>query len=196
MTSKGLSALLFICLLSVVVKAQVYPIYTDLHILAAKNSQFKNFDEYDIGDYLFYNGTGKEALYCYIINKETGALIFSLDEKESKARRYTIRFFGDESNLESSERIITVSLEGDYSWGSHVLIAENGKVHNAGYLQYGIDNFNFASLGLHAQFEKHDDWFLMFFQEDAKLINYATEELIDGSAIEFKITRSKIERTK
>jgi hypothetical protein len=196
MTSKWLSALLFFCLLSVVAHAQVYPIYTDLHILAAKNSDSKNFEKYDIGDYLFYNGTGKEALYCYMLNKESGDLIFSLDEKDSKARRYTIRFFGDESNLESSERIITISLEGDYSWGSHILIVENAKVYNAGYLQYGIDDFNFASLGLHAQFEKHDDWYLMFFQEDAKLINYATEELIKGSEIEFKVSKTKIERTK
>ena len=89
-----------------------------------------------------------------------------------------------------------MSLEGDYSWGVHIFIIDDGKVSHPGFLEWGVDNFNFATLGLHSQFEQHNNWFIMFFQEDAKLINYKTDELVLGKDIEFKIEKTRITRIK
>ena len=89
-----------------------------------------------------------------------------------------------------------MSLEGNYSWGVHIFIIEGNQVYHPGFLPYGEDNFNFASLGLHSQFEQHGDSFVMFFQEDARLINYETDDLIEGKDIEFKIEKTQITRIK
>ena len=58
------------------------------------------------------------------------------------------------------------------------------------------DNFNFSSLGLHGQFEKHNDWVVMYFEDDARLINYDTDDLILGKDIEFKVEKDRITRIK
>jgi len=175
-------------------KAQSPEIYTDLYMEPMKYQQFKNFIGYELENYFLYVGDGKESLYLYILDRNSGEKIYTLDERDIKARRHAIRFFGLADD--QSTTVVTVSLEGDYSYGSHILIVENNKVYNAGFIQYGVDNFNFASIGLYAQFEKHEDGFLMFFREDARIINYATEELIPGSEIEFLVTKQKITRTK
>lgn len=177
-----------------IAKAQMPEIYTDLHVLPMKYQQYKNYVGFELDNYFLYTGEGKESLYTYIVDKNSGARLFELDQRDLKARRHKPKFYGLEND--QSTTIICLSLEGDYSWGTHVIIVEDNKVHKAGFLNYGVDNFNFASIGLYAQFEKHDKSFLMFFQEDAQLINYATDDIIPGADIEFLVTKDKITRTK
>lgn len=176
------------------VKAQILPIYTDLYIQPAPIEDYKNFEQYHLKDLIIYNGIKKEALYLFVVDSETGNRVFELDERDVKARRFKIQVFGNEETQEN--KVICVSLEGDYSWGTHVLLVEGKKVYDAGYLSYGVDNFNFASIGLYAQFEDHSDWLLMFFREDARIINYATEDIINGNDIEFKVSKKGITRLK
>ena len=191
---KRASVVILLLLCFGLVKAQMPDIYTDLHILPSKYQQYKNYSEYELDSFYFYIGKGKESLYLYMINKMSGAQVFNIDERELGARRHEPRFFGKEGD--QSTMIITVSLVGDYSWGSHILIIEGNKVYNAGFIQYSADNFNFSSIGLYAQFEKVGDNFIMFFQEDVQLINYATEEIISGADLEFLVSKTKVIRTK
>ena len=149
---------------------------------------------YEVGNIQLFNGDQKESKYFYILDEKTGSQIFEYDQREIKARRFSPRFFKSKDNDELT--ILVMSLEGDYSWGIHIFIIENGKVSHPGFLPYGVDNFNFASLGLHGQFEQHGDWFVMFFQEDSRLINYETDDLVVGKDIEFKVEKSKITRIK
>ena len=174
--------------------AQVYPILTDQLIEPSKRQPKKSFIQYDVGGIQLFNGDDKESKYFYILNKNTGAKIFEFDEKSSAARRYKPRFFMTDDNDELI--ILVMSLEGNYSWGVHIFIIENGKISHPGFLPYGVDNFNFASLGLHGQFEQHGDWFVMFFEEDARLINYETDDLVLGKEVEFKVEKDMITRIK
>ena len=175
-------------------KAQLAEILTDLYIEPMKTREYKNYTGYALEKYFLYTGEGKEGLYSYIVNRNSGAKIFELDERDLKARRHKPRFFG--MDQDQTTVIVCLSLEDDYSWGSHILILEDGKVYHPGFIRYGVDNFNFASIGLYAQFEKQENGYHMFFQEDARLINYATEKIIPGANVEFLVTREKITRLK
>lgn len=174
--------------------AQVYPILTDQHVAPSKRQPRKSFIMYEVGGIQLFNGDEKESKYFYILDEKTGSQIFEYDQRQIKARRFSPRFFKTKDNDELI--ILVMSLEGDYSWGIHIFIIENGKVSHPGFLPYGVDNFNFASLGLHGQFEQHGDWFIMFFQEDSRLINYETDDLVLGKDIEFKVEKNNITRIK
>lgn len=174
--------------------AQVLPIFTDQLLQPSENQPYRHFIEYEIDNILFYNGEGKDNKYFYIVDKEKGISIYEFDEKESKARRFFPRFFRAEGI--DNITIICVSLEHDYSWGSHVFIVEGDKVYHPGFLGYGADNFNFSAIGLYCQIEKRNDHYVMFFQEDVNIIHYATENLIPGKDLEFEITKDKITRVK
>lgn len=176
------------------VNAQVYPILTDQHVSPSNRQPRKSFVMYEVGNIQLFNGDEKESKYFYILDEKTGSQIFEYDQREMKARRFSPRFFKTKDNDELI--ILVMSLEGDYSWGIHIFIIENGKVSHPGFLPYGVDNFNFASLGLHGQFEQHGDWFVMFFQEDSRLINYETDDLVLGKDIEFKVEKNNITRIK
>ena len=191
---KALLIFLLISLQMSLAKAQVYPILTDQLVQSQKSPIKNGFSEYTVGEIQLFNGDGKESKYFYILNKNNGAKIFEFEERDSKARRYAPRFFKAEGNDDLI--ILVMSLEGNYSWGVHIFIIEGNHVYHPGFLPYGEDNFNFASLGLHGQFEQHGDSFVMFFQEDARLINYETDELIEGKDIEFKIEKTQITRIK
>ena len=173
---------------------QSYPILTDHLVRPSDRQPRESFIMYEAGEIQLFNGDEKESKYFYILDEKTGSKIFEYDQREIKARRFSPRFFKSADNDELI--ILVMSLEGDYSWGVHIFIIEKGKVSHPGFLPYGVDNFNFASLGLHSQFEKHGDWFVMFFEEDARLINYDTDDLILGKDIEFKIEKDKITRIK
>ena len=173
---------------------QAYPILNDQLVRPSERQPRKNFVMYEVGDIQLFNGEGKEGKYFYILDKKSGNKIFEYDQREIKARRFSPRFFKSVDNDELI--ILVVSLEGDYSWGVHIFIIENGKVSHPGFLPYCLDNFNFASLGLHGQFEQHNDWFVMFFEEDARIINYDTDDLILGKDIEFKVEKDRITRIK
>lgn len=172
--------------------AQSFPILTDQLVQPSKNQLNKHFIEYRLGRILVNNGEGKESKYFYIIDKSTGNKIYEYDQKDSKARRFVPKFFmtDDDDNL----IILCMSLEGNYSWGVHVFIIDHGEVFHSGFINYGADNFNFSSLALYTQFEQNNDWFKMTFREDIKIINYATDDLIEGSSIEFKVEKDRITR--
>ena len=173
---------------------QEYPIFTDQLVGPSDRQPRKSFVMYEIGEIQLFNSDAKEGKYFYILDEKTGYMFFEYDQREIKARRFSPRFF---KSVDYDEMIIlVVSLEGDYSWGSHIFIIENGKVTHPGFLPYGVDNFNFASLGLHGQFEQHNDWFIMFFEEDARIINYDSDDLILGKDIEFKVEKDRITRIK
>ena len=183
----------FIMLLIGSVSAQM-PIYTDQHVASNKKLSDKNFKVFEVGNITLFNGDGKEAEHFYIIDKTSGNKIFDYVEPEAKARHLYPKFFMDSKNPDLI--ILCMSLEGTYSWGTHIFIIDHDNVSNSGFIPYGADNFNFSGLGIYAQFEQHDDWFVMFFQDDINLINYETDDLISSSDLEFKIEKDKITRLK
>lgn len=191
---KALTLFTLITLQISMASAQVYPILVDQLVEPSKRQPRKHFVMFEVGDIQLFNGDDDESKYFYILDKNTGIKIFEYDQQQLKARRFSPRFFKTEDNDELV--ILVMSLEGNYSWGIHIFIIENGKVSHPGYLSYGVDDFNFASLGLYSQFEQHNDWFVMFFEEDARLINYDTDNLIIGKDIEFKVEKSQITRIK
>jgi hypothetical protein len=191
---KALFTLLLITCQLGVVLAQTLPILTDQLVLPSKQQVNRDYVEYRVGNIRYYNGDMKNRETFYILDRKTGAKIFEYDESEPKARHLIPKFFMAEGNDDLI--IICISLEGDYSWGTYIYIVDHGKVSYPGFLPWGVDNFNFAMLALYSQFEQHGDSFIMFFQEDARLINYVTDELIMGSEVEFKIEKDRITRVK
>ena len=191
---KELTLLMLLCLHINIASAQIYPILTDQHLAPSNRQPSQSFTMYEVGGIQVFNGDEKESKYFYILDKKTRSQIFEYDQRDLKARRFSPRFFKAEDNDE--QIILVMSLEGDYSWGIHIFIIEDGKASHSGFLPYGVDNFNFASLGLHGQFEQHGDWFVMFFEEDARLINYETDDLVLGKDFEFRVEKDNITRIK
>ncbi len=185
---------LFISIEAMLAMAQPLPILTDRLVAPSATQPYKNFVEYHLDRILLYNGKGKESKYFYIIDKSTGNKVFEYGQKDSEARRFVPKFF--KADAVDNLIILCMSLEGNYSWGTHLFIIDHGEVFYPGFLNFGVDNFNFSSLALYSQFEQHGEWFKMFFQNDIKIINYTTEDLIKGNAIEFKIEKDKITRLK
>lgn len=183
----------FIMLLIGSVSAQV-PIYTDQHVESNKKLSDKNFEVFEVENVALFNGDGKTAEHFYIINRTSGTKIFDYVEPDAEAQHLYPKFFMDSKNPDKI--ILCMSLEGNYSWGTHIFIIDNDKVNYSGFLPFGADNFNFSALGIYSQFEQHDDWFVMFFQDDINLINYETDDLISSSDLEFKIEKDKITRLK
>lgn len=171
-------------------KGQSLPILTDQLIEPSKKQSNKLFSEYTVGNIILNNSDAKNYESFYIVNKQTGNKIYEYQESEGKAKHLKPKFFMAEGN--DNLIILCMSLEGNYSWGTHIFIIDHDKVYYPGLIHYGADNFNFSGLAQYSQFEQHDDWFVMFFQEDINLINYETDDLLSGSDIEFKIEKDKI----
>lgn len=185
---------IFISLLSITgpLFGQGFAILTDQLIEPAKKQADKGFTEYDVGNIVLFSGNYKNYEEFYILDKNTSDKIYEYKEDEPKARHLYPRFFMTPDNPDLI--IITMSLEGNYSWGSHIFMVDHNQVTHPGFLPYGADNFNFSALGLYCQFEQHDGWYIMFFQDNEKIIKYDTDELIDSSDLEFKIEKDKITR--
>jgi hypothetical protein len=183
---------LLVCLQTGLVYAQKLPVLSDQHVQQSKQQPIKNFTEYQLGRILLYNGEGKESKFFYIKDKSTGHKVFEYDQKDSRARRFDPTFFMADDT--ENPIILCMSLEENYSWGVHVFIIDRGEVLHSGFINYGVDNFNFSSMALYAKFEQHGDWFKMFFQDDINIINYTNDELIKGADIEFKVEKDKITR--
>lgn len=175
---------------TVFVLGQSYPILTDQLIVPSKKQSTKMFTEYQVGNIILYNSDAKNYDSFYIVDQQTGKRIYEYEESEEKARHLKPKFFMTEGN--NNLIILCMSLEGNYSWGTHIFIIDHDNVSYSGLIRYGADNFNFSGLGQYSQFEQHGDWFIMFFQEDVNLINYETDDLVSGGDIEFKIEKDKI----
>ncbi len=189
-TSAVLLALVFFAGSSL---AQVLPILTDQLIEPDRKQSQKNYITYAVGNYRVNLIDDKNLEEFYIVSKKTGKHIYDYVESEARAMHLKPRFFMTEGN--NDLLIICMSLETTYSWGTHIFIVEDDRVAYPGFIPYGADNYNFSALGLYSQFEQQpDNSFIMFFQEDVKLINYETDDLLTGSEVEFKITRDSITR--
>ena len=187
---RKISFILVLTLLAAPGMAQVLPILTDQLIEPATKQKEKHYIAYEVGHYQVFVIDDKNREEFYVVNKNTGERIYDYVESEERAMHFKPRFFMTAGNNDLV--IITMSLETTYSWGTHIFIIAGDKVYYPGFIPYGADNYNFSGLGLYCQFEQHDEAFIMFFQEDVKLINYETDDLVTGSEIEFKIDRDKI----
>ncbi len=191
MKTKAIIALLIILPMVVPgLRAQDWPILTDQLVLPAKKSSQKHYSEYEVGYIKVFVIDDKNEERFYIIDTRTGEKIYDYTEGEERAMHLKPRFYMAEG--QDNPIIICMSLETTYSLGTYVFIVDDGKVYFPGFIEFGADNFNFSAIGLYAQFEQHGDWFLMFFQDDVKLIDYVTDDLLYGNQIEFKIERDKI----
>jgi len=174
--------------------AQTLPILTDQLIISSEKKSIKEYDLYEIGEIDLYNSTGRGQKTFYIVDKKTGNKLFTYQEKEQESKHLVPKFFMAEGN--PSLIILCVSLEGDYSWGSHFFIIDNKIVTYSGFVGYGVDNFNFSGIALYGQFEQHGDSFVMFFQDDIEIIDFANDKLIKGSDLEFTLTKRDVRRSK
>ena len=174
--------------------AQTLPILIDQLILASEKKSIKGYELYEIGELDFYNSTARGQKNFYIVDKNTGNKLYTYQEEEPEAKHLVPNFFMAAGN--PSLIILCVSLEGDYSWGSHFFIIDNKKVTYSGFIGYGVDNFNFSGIALYSQFEQHGDSFVMFFQDDVEIIDFSNDKLISGSDIEFTLSKTEVSRSK
>lgn len=190
---KSILAQLALLLVSGVVFAQSTPFYEDMYLDSKPGVVDKkgSYEAYDLGKFVFYNGTRKYAKSFYIEDANTGNKIFNFEDVERKASRFDPKFFKANNELPI---VIMVDIETAYSWGQHIFILEGDQVSYSGFLPYGADNFNFSNLALYAHFDYRGDHFILSFREDTQFIDYVSDDIFEGGDLKFKVERNKITR--
>jgi len=164
--------------------------YSDLYLQSSRveSGEHKGYDRFDLGSYILYNNPKRYQAFCYIINSESGEKVFSFqDPLDSKKLEF--HFFKPDS--EDEKFLIFVSSTKNVSQGVYLFLLEKDKVRQLGFIEYGVDDYNFSSLGFHSLVNEVDGQIEISFYDTA-IIDYKTEKVIDGNTIKFVITESSI----
>ncbi len=164
--------------------------YSDMFLQHKKveSGIHKGYDRYDMGEYALYNSVKRYKAYCYIINSETGKKIMTFqDPLESKKLEH--HFFKPDTG-EGPLVIVTSSTE-NVSQGVYIFLLEDDKIYKPGFIGYGVDDYNFSSLGFHSLVNSKDGIVEISFS-DTEIIDYKTEKVIDGNTIKFLVTKTEI----
>lgn len=181
-----LAAFLF---LSVAVLAQSKH-YSDMYLQPQKvaGGEHKGYDRYDLGNYALYSSQKRYQPYCYLINSETGKKIFSFQDP-LESRKLTHHFFKPDDG--DGPIVIITSANEDVSLGVYIFLLEHDNVSKPGFIKYGVDDYNFSSLGFHTLVNEVDGKIELSFA-DTDIIDYETEKVIDGNTIKFQVTPGNI----
>lgn len=164
--------------------------YSDMFLQPQKvaGGEHKGYDRYDMGDYALYNSQKRYQPYCYIINSQTGKKVFSFQDPLD-SRQLTHHFFKPDDG--DGPIVIVSSANEDVSMGVYVFLLEHDNVSKPGFIKYGVDDYNFSSLGFHTLVNEVENKIELSFA-DTDIIDYETEKVVDGNTIKFVVTPGQI----
>lgn len=153
---------------------------------------YKNYAQYDLGDFIVYNGILENNLKFQVFDKKTSKIIYSRHDSLSDAMILKPIFFSTTGN----DKLIVIMLEvaAEYSWGQEIILIKNDKVFYPGYLNYARNVENGTSIANHSHLRRNKHSILLTF-DDVPLVNWDNDkQVIPGSSIRFEITEKQIKK--
>ena len=164
----------------------------DIKEEAIETGLLKNFDKYDLADFVLYRGKYENNLKYHLINKATGEVLLEEDHSNSDAMILKPKFFVDTNSVLT---IIMMEIAAEYSWGQEVIWIDSEVVKNIGNLDYTVDNFNFTSISEYCKISFIDGKVIMEF-DDVTIIDTREEAKLDGKKLKFELSNEGIVRIK
>ena len=161
-----------------------------VHSSRVISGEQNGYDKYDLESYVLYSNPKCFESYYYIINSETGDNIFEFQDPLA-SKELIFRFF--KPDVEEEQILIFASATETVSQGVYIFLLEHDKVELPGFIPYGVDDYNFSSLGFHSIVNKVNDKIQISFS-DTNIIDHNREKLIDGNTIIFEITPTSISK--
>ena len=156
------------------------------------SGEFKNYNKYDLGDFIFFNGFNQKTLRFKIQNKLTNKVIYSYEDSLSDAMILKPTFF--KPGITKEPIFIMVEVAAEYSWGQEIIIIDKGHVFHPGYMNYAIDKENGISISDYCHISKEPKKFIMTF-DNIPVVDWNKEkEFIDGIKLKFEISNKIIKR--
>jgi hypothetical protein len=153
---------------------------------------YKNYAQYDLGDFIVNNGIHENNLKFHVVDKKTSQIIYSRHDTLSDAMILKPVFFSNTGNYELI--IIMLEVAAEYSWGQEIILIKNGKVFYPGYLNYACNEENGTSIANHSHFIRKKHSILLTF-DDVPIVNWDNDKLvIPGSSLRFEITEKQINK--
>jgi len=173
--------------------SQPLGIYSDMYLEpdTVSTGFFSGWEEYSLGAITVYNSLEKNQLQIKALKNDSQKVLLDFKESNPEAKYLKVRFYQAEKQLPT---MMMVDLEGEYSWGNYVYWIENGQIFNCGFIPLGVDNFNFSSLGLYAEFTYRHGQMLLEFRHDVSIIDYERDKLIPADKIKYIIRKGSVER--
>lgn len=167
--------------------------YSDIYLEpdTLKSGAFKDYEAYYLESVVLYKKVGKSNT-IQIMDKSTDVELHSFTNDIPETHLKKPRFFRS-SDEDNSQTIVMLNVSEIYSLGVHIFLIEDSKIYHSGFLEYAADNFNFSSLALYSEFEQIGDKIILSFQE-VDLIDLSTEEIVNGSYLQFEILKDNIRR--
>ncbi|MFC0878876.1 hypothetical protein ACE01N_19945 [Saccharicrinis sp. FJH2] len=156
------------------------------------NGEFKNYYQYDVGSFLFYNGRYENNLSFLIQSKDNHKILYSAKDTLSDAMILKPKFFHNQNN---SLIIIMIEVAAEYSWGQKILMIKNGTIKDLGFLDYAVDIDNGESISEYCEFIYKQRQIQLIFK-DVPIINWQNESEISGKDLIFEFCNDGIKKVK
>lgn len=152
--------------------------------------EYKNFEAYNLGEYIFLNGILKNNLSFKIKNKKTKDVFYSFTDSISDAMILKPKFFRNDS---LNTILILVEVAAEYTWGEYVIILRDGKVFNPGFLDYAVNIRNGESISGFCIVKLKNEYIELSFK-NTPIFSWSEEDkIINGENFKIKIYNDKIE---
>jgi len=158
-----------------------------------EKGEYKNYEEYDLGEYVFFNGIFENNLSFKIKNKKTNEIVYTYVDSISDAMILKPKFFKNDS---LNTILILVEQAAEYTWGENVIILKNGKASNPGYLNYAVDIRNGESISDYCIVKSKNEYIELSFKNTPLVYWPEENKKINGEKLKIKIYNEKIETIK
>lgn len=157
-----------------------------------KSGEYKNFDKYDLGDYIFFNGIYENNLTFKIQNKTTNEIEYAYEDTISDAMILIPKFFKNDDN---SIIIIMIEVAAEYSWGQEIVLIKDETVKYLGYLSYAALSDEYEeSISNYCMIKGNKEKITISFK-DVSIIDYSnTDKVINGKDLKFELSMEGIKK--
>ena len=163
----------------------------EINEVLIETGEYKNYYEYDLGDFIFYNGRRENNLTFKILNKKTNHIEYTYRDSISDAMIHNPMFF---SNAKGSIIVILVEVAAESSWGQLVLLITKGTIKYLGYLNYTVNNEIGESISEYCFITEKNDQIILGF-EDIPILSWDEDaKIINGKELKFELGMNGLRR--
>lgn len=156
-----------------------------------ESGEFRNYYQYDLGDFYFLNGRFENNLKFKIKEKLMDSIVLNYNDSLSDAMILKPVFF---KNDDLKIILIMIEVAAEYSWGQEVVLINDGEITKPGYLDFAVDLGNGLSISDYCQVSLENEKIVLTF-DNVPIIYWPEESTtINGSELKFEIKHDKIER--
>ena len=158
-----------------------------------ERGEFKNYFQFDLGDFYFLNGRFENNLTYKIQQKDNEKKVYTRKDSLSDAMILKPKFF---CNSDKSTILIMIEVASEYSWGQEIILTKNRDIKYLGYLDYAVDKDMGESISDYCDIMCENGKLIMIFKDISIIYRSDESNLINGKDLQFEITEKGINRIK